>query len=144
MENSEIIRNIRLVEVKDIWMSGGIRAVDINDDCKILKEIFDNGSKGVIVQDISEFGDEEIVGWITKDKFTEKFKENHECKAEDIMTSNFDRISQASTVLAAELKLKNANMLALPIIAIHFGKQIGMGYLTIEDIENIKRKYRNG
>lgn len=126
-------------------MSRGIRAVDINDDCMMLKEIFDNGSKGVIVQDISEFGDEEIVGWITKDKFTEKFNGNHECKAEEVITNkNFDRISPASTVLAAELKLKNANASALPIIAVHFGKEIGMGYLTIEDIENIKRKYRNG
>ncbi len=155
MEDSEIIKNIKLVEVKDIWMSRGIRAVDINDECKTLKEIFDNGSNGVLVKDVSEFGDEEIVGWITKDKF-ENFKENRDCKAGDIITSlrsdisksddfetnkNFDRIHPASTVLAAELKLKNANTFALPIIAVHFGKEIGMGYLTIEDIENIKRSY---
>ncbi|MDI6730425.1 MAG: hypothetical protein QMD06_02640 [Candidatus Altarchaeum sp.] len=156
MENSEIIKNIKLFEVKDIWMSKGIKAVDMNDNCKTLKEIFDNGSEGVLVKDVSEFGDEEIVGWITKDKF-ENFKENHECKAEDIITAlrsdisksddfemnkNFNRISPSSTLLAAELKLKKANVFALPIIAVHFGKEIGMGYLTIEDIENIKRRYR--
>jgi len=153
MKNSEIIRNIKLVEVKDVWMSRGIRAVDINDDCRTMEEIFDNGSKGILVKDISEFGDEEIVGWITKDKF-ENFKENHDCKAGDILdisksgdfeiNKNFDRIPPFSTVLAAELKLKNANTSALPIIAVHFGKEIGMGYLTVEDIENIKRMYRNG
>ncbi|CEG13644.1 hypothetical protein MSIBF_A4390002 [groundwater metagenome] len=150
MEDSKIIKNIKLVEVKDIWMSRGIRTVDINDDCKTLKEIFDNGSNGVLVKDVSEFGDEEIVSWITKDKF-ENFKKNRDCKAGDIITSlrsdtstsnDFDRIPPAATVLAAELKLKHTNTSALPVIAVHFGKEIGMGYITIEDIENIKRKYK--
>ncbi|NCN69003.1 MAG: hypothetical protein COV98_05560 [Candidatus Altarchaeum sp. CG12_big_fil_rev_8_21_14_0_65_33_22] len=144
MDETEIIKNIKLVEVKDKWMTRGIKTVDINDDCKTLKEIFNCGDGGVVVQDVSEFGDEEIVGWITRTKFIENFNKNQECKVGDIMDKNFSRIPPSSTVLAAELKLKNVGTFSLPIIAIHFGKEIPMGYLTLDDIKDIKKKYLNG
>lgn len=139
----EVISKIKLVEEKDLWMKRGIRTVDVNDDCSKLKEIFDEGHKGVLVSEISEFGDDELVGWITKDKF-ESFKENHEdCKAGDMINpdASFPRLAPATTILAAKLKLKKEGVSALPIIAVHFGKDIGMGYLTTEDIENITKKY---
>lgn len=146
VSNASSINDIKLVDVKDMWIGRGITSVDVNDDCDVLIEIFDKGSDGVLVKDVLEFGDEEIVGWITKDKFLGKlkeFKEISECKTKDIMETNFVRISPASTVLAAELKLKNANAFALPIIAVHFGKEIDMGYLTIDDVENIKNRVAN-
>jgi len=144
MDKTEIIKNIKLVEVKDKWMTRGVKIVDIDDGCKTLKEIFDCGEGGVVVKDVSEFGDEEIVGWITRNKFIEIFNKNQECKARDIMDKNFARILPSLTVLAAELKLKKECIFSLPIITVHFGKEIPMGYLTLDDIEDIKKKYPNG
>ena len=39
MDETEIIKNIKLVEVKDKWMTRGIKTVDINDDCKTKKRL---------------------------------------------------------------------------------------------------------
>jgi len=109
MDENEI-KNVKLVEIKDTWMARGVKIVDINDECKSIKNIFDEGHEGVLVNEISEFGDAEIVGWIAKEKFIEIFNKNQDCKAGDAMERNFEKISPAATLLGAKLKLQKNNV----------------------------------
>jgi len=142
MGDDEIIKNIKLVDIKDTWMGRGIKTVDVNDDCESIKNIFDEGHEGVLVSEINEFGETETVGWIVKEKFIENFNKNQECKAGDVMIKNFEKISPATTLLGVKIKLQKNNISALPVITVHGGHEIALGYLCMKDIEEYIEKHR--
>lgn len=139
--NTQGIGDIPLKELKDIWMSRGIRTFNAETDCKEILEYISENNAPVLIMETDEFNEEHISGVISPETCIKFFDKNvekiMELKAKDVMEKNFVSTPPAVNLANVCMKMKVSNTYYIIIVAKHFDKNIPMGYISVNDVLKI-------